>query len=473
VSADDAPGLGSARDALRSDVLPILRCTGHTHRGVLTHAHKLIQDELTGNDRDMIYAETAAEIEKRRKAFLCKRRLACRAVADGLEKAGDLLARTCTAGSDPALRPGLARKDIAVEHFPKYHRRARVLLHPPATDGLGRVFDHIILHVGFEKTGTTSIQRALKQNRDALAEQDIFLPRSLGEENHKRLAAYAFGSGSTDIAVTSSGRGTTEEEVRQFRSAVARQLATEIEQSSASVAVFTTEDLSRLYHRSEIERLFELLRPMAQRISVLAFLRRQDLAAVSRYYSLVLGGSTQVSVLPPDDAPVPRYYRYAENLARWAEVAGATNVHVARFPENTSEGFDSVARFMRFVGVDPTDFPAVPNQHVSLDAVNQIILQNHNILAGGRYTGAIGRLAELLRDDNRRDLRFIPSEAQARRFYDRVRDENQAMFDDLGVSDEMFTEDFSMYPKKNMRSEFQVLAIQRLLRLLGPRIDAG
>ena len=39
----------------------------------------------------MIYAETAAEIETRRKAFLRKWRLKCRAVADSLEEAGERL----------------------------------------------------------------------------------------------------------------------------------------------------------------------------------------------------------------------------------------------------------------------------------------------------------------------------------------------------------------------------------------------
>ena len=40
---------------------------------------------------DMIYAETAKEIETRRKAFLRKWRLKCRAVADSLEEVGDRL----------------------------------------------------------------------------------------------------------------------------------------------------------------------------------------------------------------------------------------------------------------------------------------------------------------------------------------------------------------------------------------------
>jgi len=50
-----------------------------------------MQDELTEDYRDMICADNAVEIEKRRKAFLRKWRLKCRAVADSLEEAGDRL----------------------------------------------------------------------------------------------------------------------------------------------------------------------------------------------------------------------------------------------------------------------------------------------------------------------------------------------------------------------------------------------
>ena len=55
---------------------------------LLAHAPKHLQDELTENCRDMIYANAAAEVEKRRKAFLRKWRLKCRAVPDSLEEAG-------------------------------------------------------------------------------------------------------------------------------------------------------------------------------------------------------------------------------------------------------------------------------------------------------------------------------------------------------------------------------------------------
>jgi transposase-like protein len=91
VIVDGAPGLEAALVALWGEDLPIQRCTVHKHRNLLAHAPKHMQDELTEDYRDMIYADTAAEIETRRKAFLRKWRLKCRAVADSLEEAGDRL----------------------------------------------------------------------------------------------------------------------------------------------------------------------------------------------------------------------------------------------------------------------------------------------------------------------------------------------------------------------------------------------
>lgn len=91
VIVDGAPGLEAALTALWGDDLPIQRCTVHKHRNLLAHAPKHMHEELGNDYRDMIYADTAAEVEKRRKAFLRKWRLKCRAVADSLEEAGDRL----------------------------------------------------------------------------------------------------------------------------------------------------------------------------------------------------------------------------------------------------------------------------------------------------------------------------------------------------------------------------------------------
>ena len=91
VLVDGAPGLEAALVALWGEDLPIQRCTVHKHRNLLAHAPKRLHDELSEDYRDMIYAGTAAEIETRRRTFLRKWRLKCRAVADSLEEAGDRL----------------------------------------------------------------------------------------------------------------------------------------------------------------------------------------------------------------------------------------------------------------------------------------------------------------------------------------------------------------------------------------------
>ena len=71
VIVDGAPGLEAAIVALWvalwGEALPIQRRTVHKHRNLLGHAPKHMHDELTEDYRCMIYADTAADIEKRRK----------------------------------------------------------------------------------------------------------------------------------------------------------------------------------------------------------------------------------------------------------------------------------------------------------------------------------------------------------------------------------------------------------------------
>ena len=87
---DGGQGLEKATAAVW-DGVPVQRCTVHKHRNLLAHAPERLHEEVTADYTDMIYAATPAQIESRRKAFIRKWRLKCRAVADSLEEAGDRL----------------------------------------------------------------------------------------------------------------------------------------------------------------------------------------------------------------------------------------------------------------------------------------------------------------------------------------------------------------------------------------------
>jgi len=90
VIVDGATGLERALAAIWSDML-VQRCTVHKHRNLLAHAPDRLHEEISADYKDMIYADSKPEIESKRKAFIRKWRLKCRAVADSLEEAGDEL----------------------------------------------------------------------------------------------------------------------------------------------------------------------------------------------------------------------------------------------------------------------------------------------------------------------------------------------------------------------------------------------
>ncbi len=87
---DGAPGLEKALGSLWSDLL-IQRCTVHKLRNLIAHAPKRLAEEVASDFSDMVYADSAKEVATRRKAFIRKWRLKCRAVADSLEEAGEQL----------------------------------------------------------------------------------------------------------------------------------------------------------------------------------------------------------------------------------------------------------------------------------------------------------------------------------------------------------------------------------------------
>jgi transposase-like protein len=87
---DGGTGLEQALASLWGDV-PTQRCTVHKHRNLLGHAPQRLHEEISADYNDMIYATAAAEVEQRRRAFIRKWRLKCKAVADSLEEAGDRL----------------------------------------------------------------------------------------------------------------------------------------------------------------------------------------------------------------------------------------------------------------------------------------------------------------------------------------------------------------------------------------------
>jgi putative transposase len=134
---DGGSGLERALAELWSDV-PTQRCTVHKHRNLLAHAPERLRDEVSADYNDMIYAASADEIEKKRKAFIRKWRLRCQAVADSLEEAGD---RLFTFAKLPACQWKSARTTNAIERLhEEFKRRIKTQTVLPSAETAAMMF---------------------------------------------------------------------------------------------------------------------------------------------------------------------------------------------------------------------------------------------------------------------------------------------------------------------------------------------
>lgn len=335
------------------------------------------------------------------------------------------------------------------------------------SDPVTKKFRKLFLHIGFEKSGSTSIQDFLHHNRAALERDGFFFPASVGAGNHKLLAAACFPEGSQDIAVTSARVGTNPGDHERFRARTLKALTEEARRSKAETAIISSEDFSRLFKKEGVARALDPLREMAEDLWVVVFLRRQDLMACSRYYSLLLGGSSRKVVLPTGARSEERIYDYRRLLRNWIGLLGVDRILAVRYPENPrAEKFNSVQAFCDIVGIDTAWYEPAERKHVSLDAVNQLILQIENEVNPGLTEREIKDFVEILRMQNDPSrFRFIPPRRIAKKFYEHFEADNAALFAELGIEDQGFSDDFTMYSGEDKRREMQEVAIGRLLKL--------
>ena len=175
--------------------------------------------------------------------------------------------------------------------------------------------DRIILHIGTEKTGTTSIQHALAHDRDALAARGFLFPQLFGSENHMEIAVYAADDGQ-QMELRLHELDKAKCDLPEYRARLRQKLADEVADSACHTMIISNEHChSRLLTPSAIQRLKDLLTPFCPNIEVQVYLRRQDQLAVSLHSTrLKLGGEGPIF---PDTAPaLPLYFALDKLLPR-------------------------------------------------------------------------------------------------------------------------------------------------------------
>jgi len=237
------------------------------------------------------------------------------------------------------------------------------------------------LHIGAEKTGTSSLQQFFRLNRKKLKSASILYSEVAGAESHTALAAAAEAIGKFDDLRILRGLK-SDEAVREFRGRLSQALTEEALSAGCENVIFSSEHLSsRLISIPEIETLANMLRRMAESITVVVYLRRQDDFLCSTYSTDVKSGFTGPMTIPGEGIRQSRYNYYAL-LERWTAVFGRQNIVCRIYEKSRLKNGDLVDDFAELIGLpvgDAYERPARINESLDVAALEFLRLFNAKV----------------------------------------------------------------------------------------------
>lgn len=310
----------------------------------------------------------------------------------------------------------------------------------------------LTLHIGTEKTGTTSIQAALAADRERLAEKGVLFPRLFGSPNHMELAVAATNPAPPDeLQMIELGRQDCD--LAEYRRRLAARIAEETQSGNFDRIVVSNEHChSRLRDAEAIRRLIGLFGASPQDCEVIVYLRRQDRLAVSLHATVLQLGGKEALFRPQVAGALDHYFDFERVLDTYAQVLGPDRIRVRLYEPNGFQNGNVVSDFyaVAALGMAPSSTPRF-NQSLSFSKAKFLRRFNAHfpILRDGRLNEERGRIFKVIQHV-RPGPPFRPARAEAEAFYAPFREGNarvRARFlPDLDRST-LFDEDFSEYPE--------------------------
>lgn len=219
-----------------------------------------------------------------------------------------------------------------------------------------------IIHIGFHKTGSTSIQRYLQINRRELAARGIHFYKGMhADNNHVELHASTMRADRSSSFRLKSGLTFD----GAYRSAVAQSVNRFFEQVGDDVGLFSAEGLSLLCHADETERLAALLSPEA---SIVVYLRNPAEYLRSHLGQLNKSGIAEAIAQPPQGYVGVEHWLsdYEFRLAAFRRTFGHANVHVMDYDSTCARDGSVIPSFLEHLGV-AKGFADDPNRFLRLN----------------------------------------------------------------------------------------------------------
>ncbi|MDJ0647725.1 MAG: hypothetical protein QNJ60_03375 [Xenococcaceae cyanobacterium MO_188.B19] len=341
-----------------------------------------------------------------------------------------------------------------------------------------------LIHIGIEKTGTTTIQEFLHLNRDKLAKQGVGYLRSPGLRNNRKLATYCMDNHKIDdqvkyLRIFSDAK--RNEWKAKFRQEFDREIKN-LDHKISSVIISSEHFHSRLTIKDEIKNLLDILKPYFTDIKILVYLRRQDQVAVSHYSTKIKVGKTKSAVLLPQGvSPNDPYYNYYDLIERWASVFGKQNIDIRIFDKSKFIEGDLLQDFINAVGLIKADKFVIPerkNEKLSASVQHGLMLMNecfpesiNNIPV--KFNNQLRNYLISQLQQKYQGKEKLPTRKEALDFYGKFSDSNKRLADKYLSSESIFSNDFSMYPEESKEENLNEEIVQDIFCLIAKFLSSS
>ena len=233
-----------------------------------------------------------------------------------------------------------------------------------------------ILHIGTEKTGTSSIQHYLSNNRDVNEEQGVLYLKLSGTGSQVEFIAAVADIGDLgDMSDIFSINEKSSQKNFKFnlQKYIYQQLFVNSRDSNISTLIISSEHFhSRLTRLDAIQRLKDFLDPFIEQYSVVMYVRRQVEMATSYYSTRLKSGQFDIPILPnlnKQHESLNYYFNFNAIYDNWSSIFGADSMLVSIYHRDNLYKKNVVTDFCQLINIKYYDVPKSINVNTSINAI--------------------------------------------------------------------------------------------------------
>jgi len=277
---------------------------------------------------------------------------------------------------------------------------------------------NLILHIGTEKTGTTSIQAFLKKNTDQLIKNGIYIPQTpmVGSGNHRWIPLFASKDSYADgkyIAQLFKNNEDRKEKIYHKK----KEFLNECKDAAntCNTLILSSEHFqTQLRSAEEIQRLRNLVENFSDKIRIILYIRDPLKTAVSRLSTSIKSGNTPIGLPSPNQTHVENLLNHDQTIKRWQECFPDAEFMVRRFERSFLTKGDVVIDFCSQVLGDfreeEYEFTKPANETLTLTGMS--LLRKLNLqfprFVDKKSNFMRGQIVKFVMDNTSDQPRFLP-----------------------------------------------------------------